>query len=82
MKNSALINSVVNANTVNAVFNHIGTPSWTSETWERQNDGHFKCTQEEASNHNFDASGEVKTNDDMVKYIKKSKKTTDCEITF
>ena len=44
MKNLALINSVVNSNKIETVFNHIGTPAWTSETWERQNDGHFKCT--------------------------------------
>lgn len=75
-----IINSVVNADNIEITFNHVGTPAWTSETWQRQKDGHFKCVHEEASNFNFDASGEVKCNKDMIKYIRKCNKTTDCEV--
>lgn len=82
MTNSEKINTVVTSNSIEVTFFHNGIPSWTSETWERQENGHFKCVHEEASNHNFDASNKSIPNHDMVRYIKKSQKTSDCEIKF
>lgn len=76
------MNEVFDANKIDIVFNHIGFPSWSSETWERKSNTNFRCIEEEASNIHLDASRELKNNHDMFKYIEWCKKTQDCEIYF